>query len=476
MRLLLTVILLLAWAGLAWAHSDEDHDDEPAAVAVASDIELPDEPSYHQHIRPIIEASCVSCHSEGQIAAYAPFSQAEDVLNAAQDIAWHVTKRLMPPWMPSPENLPLQHDRSLSDREIALIAAWAGAGAPLGDEHDYAPSSSDVALPPAIRADLTLELSQAYTPSETVLDDYRCFAFPLGLEAPRYIAGYEFIPDVREMAHHGILYLVDQSLKAEIEARDSADGRLGWDCYGTTGLSRGGSIIATWTPGASPVRFPAGTGVLIKPGQFIIMQMHYNLWTARQPDQSRTLLELADADQPMKELAIIPLQAPVEIPCPAGHDGPQCQRETAIMRLGQRFGAEMSRLPDRQLRRCRQSLADYADNTGEKARGFCDFPSPFAGPLTVYSALGHMHELGSSFRMTLNPDGDEPQLLLDIPRWDFHWQDQYFFAEPVTIKPGDVLRISCVWDNSRSDEPRYVVWGEGTSDEMCFGTLLALEP
>ena len=75
MRLLLTVILLLAWAGLAWAHSDEDHDDEPAAVAVASDIDLPDEPRYHQHIRPIIEASCVSCHSEGQIAAYAPFSQ-----------------------------------------------------------------------------------------------------------------------------------------------------------------------------------------------------------------------------------------------------------------------------------------------------------------------------------------------------------------------------------------------------------------
>ena len=59
---------------------------------------------------------------------------------------------------------------------------------------------------------------------------------------------------------------------------------------------------------------------------------------------------------------------------------------------------------------------------------------------------------------------------------DFHWQGQYLFVEPLQIARGDVLRMSCVWDNSLSDDPRYVVWGEGTSDEMCFGTLLALKP
>ena len=57
----------------------------------------------------------------------------------------------------------------------------------------------------------------------------------------------------------------------------------------------------------------------------------------------------------------------------------------------------------------------------------------------------------------------------------FHWQDRYQFVEPVTINFADVLRMSCVWDNSLSDDPRYVVWGEGTSDEMCFGTVMALK-
>ena len=127
------------------------------------------------------------------------------------------------------------------------------------------------------------------------------------------------------------------------------------------------------------------------------------------------------------------------------------------------------------MRSCRQSLDEYADNSGENARTYCDYPSPFFEPLTVYGVLGHMHELGRSFRMELNPDGDDSLLLLDIPRWDFHWQDRYQFVEPVTINFADVLRMSCVWDNSLSDDPRYVVWGEGTSDEMCFGTVMALK-
>ncbi len=71
---------------------------------------------------------------------------------------------------------------------------------------------------------------------------------------------------------------------------------------------------------------------------------------------------------------------------------------------------------------------------------------------------------------------DDSIMLLDIPRWDFHWQDRYQFVEPVKVNFGNVLRMSCGWDNSLSDDPRYVVWGEGTSDEMCFGTVMIKKP
>ena len=475
MRRLLLVCTVFVCALTVWADSDEEHDDDEVESVAVSDVSVPDHPTYYEHVRPIIEASCIACHSDGQIAAYAPFGDPQDVLFVAEDIKFQVVSGIMPPWMPSRDTLPLKHDRSLSDREIATIAAWVDEGAALGDPADYLPATTAGFSFPQIRADLTLQLDEPYTPDEDLLDDYRCFAFPLAIESPQFISGYEFSPSVAQMAHHGILYLVEKELDAEIQARSNADGRPGWSCYGSTGLSESGDIIATWTPGTFGIEFPSGTGYLIDPSQIVVLQMHYNLGTTRQPDHTRIFLQLETGESGLAELTTIPLSAPVEIPCPAGSEGPQCERENALDRIAELYGAELRNLPDRRLRRCGQTLEDYADNTGENARTFCEFPSPFFEPLTVYGVLGHMHELGRSFRMELNPDSDDSVLLLDIPRWDFHWQDRYQFVEPVTITFASVLRMSCTWDNSLSDDPRYVVWGEGTADEMCFGTVMALK-
>ncbi len=474
MRYLILLLILTLSATIVLAHGDEEHDDDNVEEVIIGEVSVPEHPTYHEHVRSIIEARCVACHSDGQIAAYAPFTDPQDVIWAADDIKFHVVNGIMPPWPPSRENLPLKYDRSLSDAEIATIAAWVDDGAALGDPHDYAPSATDGFDFVEVRADLTLQLDEPYEPDPNVLDDYRCFALPLEIDAPQFITGYEFIPDVAEMAHHNILYLFDEGAQRAIQRRNYADGRPGWSCYGGPGLSTGGEGIGGWAPGASPVIFPDGTGFLIRPGQYVVVEMHYNLWTTRQPDRSRIILQLESAESELAELINISLAAPVEIPCPTGVAGPQCEREAAIERVAELYGEDARYTPDYLLRECGQRLADYADNSGEQAIGHCDFP--VTGSLTLYSASGHMHELGRSFHMELNPDSDESLLLLDIPRWDFHWQDQYYFVEPVTISRGDILRMTCVWDNSLSDDPRYVVWGEGTSDEMCFGSVLALKP
>lgn len=473
MRLILLLILLWFGALAALAHGDGGHDDDETEAADVSGVSVPEHPTYHEHVRPIIEASCVACHSGGQIAGYAPFTSAEDVVWAARDIRFHVVNRLMPPWMPARASRPLQNDRSLSDEEIATIAAWADDGASLGDPDDYTPSATAGFDRVEIRADLTLQLDEAYTPPADLLDDYRCFAIPLAIETPQFVTGYVFMPDVVEMAHHSIIYLFDEGAERAIQRRKYADGRPGWPCYGGPGLASEGEWIGGWAPGASPVLFPSGTGISIRPGQQVVLQMHYNLWTTNQPDRSRIVMQLASAENELAELVDIPLAAPVEIPCPSGVDGPQCERDNAIKRVAELYGEAARLAPDRRLRRCRQTLADYADNSGENAIGYCDLP--IRGTMTVFGVSGHMHELGRRFRLELNPDSEAPQLLLDIPRWDFHWQDHYLFVEPLQMASGDVLRMTCVWDNSLSDDPRYVVWGEGTADEMCFGTLLALK-
>jgi hypothetical protein len=50
----------------------------------------------------------------------------------------------------------------------------------------------------------------------------------------------------------------------------------------------------------------------------------------------------------------------------------------------------------------------------------------------------------------------------------------------VAVKPGDVYRVTCAHDAAlrtqlpqlKQLKPRYVVWGEGTSDEMCLGVAI----
>ena len=71
--------------------------------------------------------------------------------------------------------------------------------------------------------------------------------------------------------------------------------------------------------------------------------------------------------------------------------------------------------------------------------------------------------------------------LLDIPRWNFHWQGFYRFKDPVPLHAGDRVLMECHWDNSAANQPEVngqvrapidVHFGEGSTDEMCAGGIL----
>ena len=100
-------------------------------------------------------------------------------------------------------------------------------------------------------------------------------------------------------------------------------------------------------------------------------------------------------------------------------------------------------------------------------------------PTTIHVAAGHMHLLGSSIRLELNPGTPRSKVLLDIPRWDFHWQNAYTLVRAAKAAPGrrrarDVpprRRQAQAAGSGVPAKPRYVLWGEGTTDEMCLGIL-----
>ena len=91
-----------------------------------------------------------------------------------------------------------------------------------------------------------------------------------------------------------------------------------------------------------------------------------------------------------------------------------------------------------------------------------------------------MHLLGKSLKVELNPGTAGARTLLDIPEYNFDDQAYRTLPEPVTVRPGDVLRMTCAFDTGRrkllpqlrNTPPRFVVWAEGTTDEMCLGILV----
>ncbi len=73
--------------------------------------------------------------------------------------------------------------------------------------------------------------------------------------------------------------------------------------------------------------------------------------------------------------------------------------------------------------------------------------------------------------------------MLDIPVWDFDSQGAQPLPEPISLRKGDTLTVTCTHDATLRDKlpafkgtpPRYVVWGEGTTDEMCLGILIVTD-
>ena len=100
--------------------------------------------------------------------------------------------------------------------------------------------------------------------------------------------------------------------------------------------------------------------------------------------------------------------------------------------------------------------------------------------MTILGVAGHMHLLGRKLRIETNPGTPEARTVLDIPMWDFDNQGTKPI-KPVHLDAGDTVRITCTheqWLRDRlpafqGQEERYVVWGEGSTDEMCLGMLQA---
>ena len=333
---------------------------------------------------------------------------------------------------------------------------------------------------------ITVGLSAPYTPAAagTGTDDYRCFLIPTGALDDRFITGVRFSPGNPAVVHHAILYRVDPSQVSAAEARDAKDPGEGWSCFGgpdlpaaadsdALGALQGAPWLAAWAPGGRESRYPEGTGVYIAKGSSVILQVHYNLLAGNGPDETKVELRTVPGTAGLTALQTYLLPAPVELPCPADQSGPLCDRQASINDTIQRFGGEALRTIWGLQFMCGGKLSE------PKAGPTQSCTRPITKDMTVYAAAGHMHLLGRAITIVSNPGTDREKTLLSIDNWNFDNQGAIPLAKPVPLRSGDTIKVTCTHDAGLREKlpsfagipPRYVTWGEGTTDEMCLGKI-----
>ena len=436
---------------------------EPEPVAFADD--------FANSILPIFAEHCASCHNAGGPGS--PHWQLETVADIADNslvLAAAVGEGYMPPWPAGPQSVSFRNDISLRADEIDAIVEWATSGG----EVDVDPSTPVAAVDGIVglgEIDDELEPHETYDGTPAVVDDYRCMIYDPQLTEGTWLTGYEFVPDKTEIVHHAIGYLLPAEAMDVALDRSADDDTGGWQCYGSSGLPHNDPLFIGWAPGQGPTQYPDGSGLWIEPGAFIVIQVHYHNEVDTDPDSSTLRVDYTDGSADLDEVGIAEYIAPAEIPCSSDETGPLCDRDAALARAIERFGPEgvqatfVNRL-------CGVTPEDFAGMTDGVASSSCQLPIYEFGE--IISVLGHEHEIGATFRMTLNPGASDERILLDIPTWSFDWQYNYEPAEPISVKPGDTVLIECSWDRSLRDpdlEPSYILWADGTNDEMCFSTM-----
>jgi hypothetical protein len=238
--------------------------------------------TFTRDVAPILQRSCQACHRPNSMAPMS-FLTYQDVRPWARAIKTKVTAREMPPWYidRSVGISKFKDDPSLSDKDVATIAAWVDAGAVQGNPADLpAPRKfEDDDIWHIGKPDLVVS-SVKHTVPAAGSDWWGDYVVDTGLTEDRYLKAVETkpAPGAKKVTHHAVTFLVQ-------EAGDDNE-----QLVGQAGGSDGGGFLNEYAVGKNGDMFPENTGRLVKAGAKIRFNMHYHPIGEEITDQTQVAL------------------------------------------------------------------------------------------------------------------------------------------------------------------------------------------
>ncbi len=365
---------------------------------------------------------CTACHHPGGAAPFSLMTHAE-VSPLAAAVYQCVNTGEMPPWPPDNNYQQYQHNRALSNVEKSTIISWLNNGAQEGNPNQTPPPPVYTSNTFLGNGDLLVQIP-TYMSKATTHDDYVCFNIPTNLTQNRIIRAVEVVPGNREIVHHCLVYLDPNSA----ETTDTIGGNCASPNNGNT------KLITGYTPGATPMILPSANplklGLDIGPGSSIYFAMHYPMGSYGQFDSTKVILHFyPEGTTNVRQISAGPLLAKSNFTLPANQ---------------------------------------FTDLNSTYPPGSATLPTSFS----VLSVFPHMHLLGSKIKSYAFKAGEDTVNFINIPKWDFMWQDFYFFKHLQKVPTGYKLKSEGTYDNTENNPnnpnspPQNVYSGFNTTDEM----------
>lgn len=325
----------------------------------------------------------------------------------------------MPPWPPEHGYGEFEGERRLSDLQIATIQKWVADGAPAGNLADLPPPKKFGDDWQLGKPDLVVQ-PNAYTLAPDGKDVYFNFVAPIPTEKNRYIAAVELLPGNRA-AHHAFIEVDETRGARRLGAKSTPPGFTGMDLPESVAMP-GGQLLG-WQPGKIPSFNPPGLAWTLRTNTDLVLQVHMNPTGKEEKIQPKVGFYFTDQAPTNTSFRIRLTSLLLDIP--AGDSN---------------YVTEIS------------------------------YTLPVDVNLVRVGA--HAHYLAKDMQgYAILPNG-EKKWLLWIKDWDFKWQGDYKYKEPVFVPKGSKLTLRFTYDNSTNNirnpfnPPRRTIWGLQTTDEM----------
>ncbi len=410
-RLGFSLSVICAFLGAASAPAADEKAAAPSSDAV----------TFTKDVAPILFDHCAICHRPEQSGPFSLLSY-RDAKKHAKEIAEVTHRRYMPPWLAEPGYGEFANDRRLSTEQIETLQRWYAAGAPEGNPADLRPAPTYSAGWQLGQPDLIVKLPQSYTLRAEGKDVYRNFVVPIPVTGTHYVKGVEFLPDNWRVIHHAF-FNVDRTRQSRRQAEK--ENPPGFDGMRLPDNARmpGGQFLS-WQPGRLASMGSEGLPWVLEKDTDLVMQLHMH--PSGKPETIQPSLGFYFTDRP-------PTNSPFRV-----------------------------------------NLSSFIIDIPAGAKDYV-IEDKYVLPVDtdLLRIMPHTHYLGKELQgYAILPDGTKKWLLM-IKDWDFNWQGDYRFAEPIFLPKGTTLCMHFSYDNSDenvhnpSHPPKRVKYGLETTDEMC---------